>query len=509
MLIPLPGSNTPAEVWPVSAYTLRRRLARSPWLEIGLALAVSALLLAYIGADPTRGITGSESPFTDEAWNVMNARNFVLLGTWSTDQFNLHLVYGPFSLLEAGIFSVLGVGVVQARLLSILAIGLTTLALSVGLRRPLGRRPALLAAAAFGTCFLVLYYGRLAYTETLVMLAMTAGALLLVRAGESRGNGRLGLFAGLMFGVAIATKANAGFGVAGILVGIGILEARSSSTRRAIGGALFGLALVSAIWLGVVFVPMRDAVLLDLRIWHHQSLPRSVGQLLLRIVSYPFRSDGALPGLLPLAMGAGLGTVATVIGWRSLSPPTRRLAVAAIGWLTVELAVLFLVSYRPNRYVLPLLPAAAILVGVAAHVLLTRDWTLARSRPGLATVVAGIAVAALTLPGLVAFGRWMSRATDTLEPMQARVAGILPRGAVVWGGFGPLVAMTAPVTTIVPWPDVPANVGPAFLRMPAHWVVTGNHVPSWIVPGSPVWAARVERACFKWTGAEVCLDEVP
>ncbi|HXI81909.1 MAG TPA: glycosyltransferase family 39 protein, partial [Verrucomicrobiae bacterium] len=183
MLIPLPGSNTPAEVWPVSAYTLRRRLARSPWLEIGLALAVSALLLAFIGADPTRGITGSESPFTDEAWNVMNARNFVLVGTWSTDQFNLHLVYGPFSLLEAGIFSVLGVGVVQARLLSILAIGLTTLALSVGLRRPLGRRPALLAAAAFGTCFLVLYYGRLAYTETLVMLAMTAGALLLVRAG--------------------------------------------------------------------------------------------------------------------------------------------------------------------------------------------------------------------------------------------------------------------------------------------------------------------------------------
>ena len=159
----------------------RGRLQGLPWPEIGLAFALIAILLRFVGADPTAGVTASDSPFTDEAWNVVNARNLVLLGTWSTDQFNLHLVNAPFSLLEAGVFSVLGVGIVQARLLSILSVGLTTLVVGVGLRRPLGRGPALVAAAAFGSCWLVLFYGRLAYTETLVMLEMTAAAVTIGR----------------------------------------------------------------------------------------------------------------------------------------------------------------------------------------------------------------------------------------------------------------------------------------------------------------------------------------
>jgi hypothetical protein len=82
----------------------RRRIHGVPWAEIGLAIAVMAILLRFVAVDPTTGVTGSDSPFTDEAWNVVNARNLVLLGTWSTDQFNLHLVNGPFSLLEASIF---------------------------------------------------------------------------------------------------------------------------------------------------------------------------------------------------------------------------------------------------------------------------------------------------------------------------------------------------------------------------------------------------------------------
>jgi hypothetical protein len=100
MLTRLSGSNTPAEARPVSGRFGWRASDPFPWLGIGLAFAVSGLLLAFIGADPTRGITGSKSPFTDEAWNVLNARNLALLGTWSTDEFNLDLVNGPFSLLE-------------------------------------------------------------------------------------------------------------------------------------------------------------------------------------------------------------------------------------------------------------------------------------------------------------------------------------------------------------------------------------------------------------------------
>jgi 4-amino-4-deoxy-L-arabinose transferase-like glycosyltransferase len=511
-LTSLPPVDPPAAADQSRSPRLRLPWARDPfpWLAIGLALAASGLLLAFIGADPTRGITGSQSPFTDEAWNVVNARNQLVLGMWSTDQFNLHLVNGPFSLLEAGIFSVLGVGIVQARLLSIVSIGLTTLLLGVGLRSILGRGPALLAAAAFGSCFLVLFYGRLAYTESLVALAMTAGVVVLVRAGDGAPSGRWGFVAGILFGLAIATKAIAIFGLAGALVAIALVDGRRSpGVRRSLVGAMAGLAVVAVAWLAIVFVPGHDAVLVDLRIWPHQQLPRSIGQLVGRIASYPFRTDGALPGLTPLAAGAALGVAATVAGWRSLSPTTRRLAVAAIGWGVVHLGVLLVSSYRPNRYLVPLVPAAVILVGVAAQVVRDRPPKMTLWRPRLATSVALVAIAALIVPGLVTYGRWMTRATRALEPMQSAVAGILPAGATVWGGFAPLVAMTAPVTTIVPWPEAPANVSPAYRSLPVHWVVSGTHDPPWIVPNSPAWAARQQRACFAWNASQVCLYELP
>jgi hypothetical protein len=329
-----------------------------------------------------------------------------------------------------------------------------------------------------------------------------------VQAGDGSANGRRGLVAGLLFGIAIATKANALLGVVGAMAAIAVVDARSSQVRRSLGGALLGLAVAAAVWIAVVLLPAHDAVLLDTQIWPHESLPGSVVALVERVASYPFRSDGALPALLPLVTAAGLGIVLTFSRRRTQAPTTQRLAVAAIGWIAVELGVLVVVSYRPNRYLLPILPAAAILVGIAAHAL----W--ARRVPGLIPArlrraLAAAAVGVLTVPGLVAYSGWMARATYDLGPMQATVAAILRPGATVWGGFGPLVALRAPVTTIVPWPDAPANVGPAYRRRPVRWVVDGNHVPSWIVPGSAAWATRQQRACFAWDGAPVCLYELP
>jgi 4-amino-4-deoxy-L-arabinose transferase-like glycosyltransferase len=450
------------------------------------------------------------SPFTDEAWNVVNARNLTLLGTWSTDEFNLHLVNGPFSLLQAGIFSILGVGIVQARVLSVLSVGLTILLLASGLRRALGRDPALIAAASFGTCLLVLYYGRLAYTENLVMLAMTAGVLLVGRVEVGRNSGRWGAVAGVLFGLAIATKAIAGFGVVGAMVAVAIVEGRrSAAVRRWLVGGVIGMAVVGATWLVVVFLPFRDAVIVDLNIWPHQVAPTSLGELLRRIAAYAFRSDGALPALGPIAAGAGLGVAATALGWRTLSPTARLFAIAAIGWIVVHLAVLLVASYRPNRYLLPLLPAAAILVGVGATVVRDRLRHRTSARRRLAEAVAAVAIAALVLPGLISFAGWMTRATYLLEPMQDAVAGILPPGDTIWGGFAPLVAMKAEVTTIVPWPPAPANVGESYTSRPVHWVASGNHDPPWIVPDSAGWAARRERICLPWGDIQVCVFELP
>ena len=88
-------------------------------LLVAAPVILVLLLAAFISADPPPGVTASRGPLTDESWDVVNARNFVLLGRWSTDDWNLYLLNFPFSLSEAAMFSVAGVGIVQARVISI------------------------------------------------------------------------------------------------------------------------------------------------------------------------------------------------------------------------------------------------------------------------------------------------------------------------------------------------------------------------------------------------------
>jgi hypothetical protein len=108
---------------------------RSQPLEaILVGLGLFALLATFVAADPTSKVTFSSSPFTDEAFNTVNARNFVQLGRWSTDEWNLYLVNLPFSLLQAAWFGLVGVGIVQARLIAIACVSLTAAALIWDLR---------------------------------------------------------------------------------------------------------------------------------------------------------------------------------------------------------------------------------------------------------------------------------------------------------------------------------------------------------------------------------------
>ena len=64
------------------------------------------------------------------------------------------------------------------------------------------------------------------------MLAMTAGILLIVRAGDGLAVGRWGFIAGILLGLAIATKAIAGFGIVGGLGAVALFDARESAALR-------------------------------------------------------------------------------------------------------------------------------------------------------------------------------------------------------------------------------------------------------------------------------------
>lgn len=472
-----------------------------------LAAAVVAILALAVAVDPARGVTTSGSPFADEGFNAVNARNLVLLGRWSTDSWNLYLVDLPFSALLAAVFQAFGVGIVQARLVSIASIGLTVLVLGLGLRRPFGSGAAALAALAFGTSGLVLYYGRLVYQEDLVTLLLAAGAITLVGAVVS-GSRLRALAAGILLALAIGSKPSAAFAVAGIILALGIAGWRVRASRSALLIAVATVAAAGLAWVGAVWLPDRTAIDRVMAIWPRFTWPDSAPSLVGRVLAYAFRNDHALLLSLPLAIGAAGGLMAAA-RWRSeLQGEARLLAVAAIGWLAAGLGILAVASYRPNRYVVPMLPAAAILLAVFIALVGPR----VRERIPRATrlAVAALLCAVLAAPGLGAYASWVVGAGSTAPAIQAEMASVVPSGSVVVGVDSALFLMRAPVTTIIPWEGLPGNEGDLYHTAGARWYLTnGDRTPGTVDLPQGVWAARQRIACATWFGTLDCLYRVP
>ena len=126
------------------------------WPGIVTGALALGLLSFQLAADPAVGVTFSQSPFTDEGWTTLGARNVVLLGRWATDEWQQYLVQLPFNVVVAGVFKVFGVGIIQARLVSVVVTAITVGLVAVVVTRRLGWLPGLLAGAMLATSTLLL-----------------------------------------------------------------------------------------------------------------------------------------------------------------------------------------------------------------------------------------------------------------------------------------------------------------------------------------------------------------
>ncbi len=487
---------------PTLAATLADRFA--DLVVLAPAIIVGLLLLLMLRADPP-AITSSNGIRTDEAWDVINARNFVLLGRWSTDDWNLHLVNAPYSLVIATVFSVLGVGIEGARAVSVLATVITIAAIGVELRPVIGRAGAFLAAVAFATTILVLGYGRLAFLEPTVTMWLTIGGLLVLRA-RTRRSGWWGIAAGAAFALAIGTKPSAAFAIVGLLAGLAIAIRRDRRAGRWLAGAVAVLLVSAAGWVLLIGLPNRDAIAADLRIWAAEPILSSPGTLLRSVATFPIRNDRMLLLAAPiLLLGAG-GTLLVVRARHRLRPEVADLAAAAIGWLVAGYGLLMVAPYRPNRYEVPLLPALAILGGIGWWLLAAQGTTWS---PRLRAAAVGGLALAVAAPGTVAMAGWARTATFVLPTVQAQVAAALSRGNVVEGALAPAFALDAPVVTLVSRQQTRINPGDLYATRGVRWFVgprTGK--PSWAGLHRDPWNARTELLCVDW-GRPTCVWRVP
>ena len=471
------------------------------------AMAVLVLLVPFVAADPTAGFTFSNSPFTDEAWWLANARNLVLLGRWSTDDWNLHLVSPVYSGLQAAALSLAGVSLVPARLVVIGSVGLTCVLLAIGLRGPLGRWPAFAAAAAYGFSPLVLYYGRLAYLEPIVALGLTAGGLLVLRREADRPL-LVGLLAGLALALAIGTKPTAIPLAVGMLGGVLVVGGRSSPwARRWVLGAAGAVVAAAIAWIAVIWLPNRAEVGVVARILAEVTLPQEGGELLYRIFSYAVSNDTALLYSLPLLLGTAVAFALAWARWPALPLVTQRLIGAAGGWLIVGVVVLLVIPYRPNRYFLPLVPPLAIMTAIGLSLL--ARLLAERGRIGLRLPALGLAVGLLVLPGLVLHAGWMLNARSVMPDVQEQVARLVPATQAVEGAYAPLLALKAPVVAIVSRPESDVNPGDLYAERGVRWVVVEPaETPAWAPLHQQAWDARQQVLCLPWASSELCLVHV-
>jgi hypothetical protein len=508
------------------------RPARRAGLIGGLVLAavVLALLAPFATADPPAGLTASNAPWTDEGFNLANARERVLTGAFATGDIDRSLTNGAYSAVAAVVFAATRPDLAAGRAISMVAVAGAVLLLAVGLAEALGALPALLAAAALAGADLVLEYGRLALVEPLVVLLLTVAFVLAVRA-PSRPSPWAGAGLGLALAAAVSVKAIALLPALATLAVV-LLAALARRDRRALAMGLVGLGVALAaglVWLLAVALPNLDRLRTGLEIWPRVSYLAAPWTLAGRLWRYlAAGSDGAAWRCLPLLVAAALGLVALAVSWRRLAPAARDALLIAALWGVGLWAALGAGDYlpthyvAPNRYVVPALPGLAVLGGFGLAWLAgtvarrgTAGTTVAGglARPGTArTAVAVVLALAVAVPGTARYLAAAAGSGHLRERDQRTLAAALPPRAVVFGAYAPTLLFDTRARLISTWPPAGANVDDPVGRFGVSHVLAAGPAdpadPTRQVPAFRGLDGRRPLARVEWGGRTVSLYEV-
>lgn len=424
---------------------VRRRSAR----EMALLALLGALLFL-----PGLGRRDLWNP--DEARYAEVAREMRDSGSWAIPRLNggVYTQKPPLLFWLILAFSWGEVGEISARIPSVLsAIGATLLVFLLG-ERLFNRRAAWMAAAAFATCFKVLWQGRFGQIDMLLTFLVALGVWFWVRGYTEDRPGFYPLFF-VATGLATLAKGPAGFlpPLFSILIFLAVTKDREALRRLRVGLGLLVWAAVVLAWLipaglagGREYldqIVLRQNVTRYADPWHHFQ-PWYYYLTVIPADFFPWSF------LLPTAL---------VAGWKRLRDAEHKGTLFALCWMFVTVVFFSLSPAKRTVYILTMYPAMALLVGAALdHLTRSRDrrwivWPLA-----LLAVAVLLATVALPIAGrgreeAAALGgdRFVWQVTLAFLPLLAGAVyalwqawkGDIPRAAAaIAGGMG-LLAVTA------------------------------------------------------------------
>ncbi len=381
----------------------------------------------------------------DEGVWVHNARNKVLFGQWRLDQWNPMYVSPVFTGLEYLSFSAFGVGLWQARLVSMVAGLGATFALAIGLRAMATPGVALTGALLLAVNFTWVMYSRVALLEATMVTALVAAWACYARADS---NWRWGIGAALFGLLAFFTKASAAFflialGLDACWVGWQARRSRTSGGVATVSGAIATFAVLGAgtlVALAVFVVPnWAEYSFYNLFIYGSRRSSMTLGALLDRASWFPVvHGFFARQWLLSVASLCGLAAI--LVRYRRASSGERLLVL----WFLLGAFELVLHDLGNERRYVFLIPPMVCL----AALLLVRDRRVLPETVGTWSRARVARMAPLMLAGLyVVFGSLTRQFLMPDIQMSVRISAL---AAVVTG-----------VVITVMWP----RLGPALVRV--------------------------------------------
>ncbi len=341
--------------------------------RIAVALGVGLRFIA-LGSDPYRKLSWSAALVTDEGFYLHNARNLLLFGNAQQDDFQNSLIMPTLHTVQVGFFSVFGVGILQARILTLLFSLLTMVVFYLALKRAFNQRVAL-----YGTLFLLLdpvflLYNRMALMDTPALLPMCL-AFYVFAWGWKAGGGRRTLICfvlcGAFLGMAYTVR-----GLAALLIPVPFcvvygMGKRSPFHLRLLKAMSFGLGGVLLFYAVLWWFPHRQEIAhVNAFYLKDQLLPENLHHFGSILVTSLLGDDRGISSFMlrqsPILTLFGLASVLYWLraGRKELWEDATRAGMSfLVGWLVVGVVLFSVLAYSPSRYYILFYPALAGVVG--------------------------------------------------------------------------------------------------------------------------------------------------
>lgn len=327
----------------------------SKW-AFAVILAIVSVRCISLEADPPAWLSWSGGLLTDEGFYTLDARHLVLFGSMARGDFHDRLLSPLLSVLQEGVFRLLGAGILPARAISVVFGLLTICVFWWGMLNACGRTAAHWSAVLLGLMPPFVFYNRLALQETPTVFWLALAFALWVW-GRKANNAWAFFAAGLASGAAVFCKTLGVVFLPALLWG-GIRGGRSG------WGMLLGcgivLSLYGAFWywphqaeIGRMSAYYRTAQFVP-HTWHNLGMNVRRGMIGDRVSLL----RGVVPYLLAFAPAPFL-LACTRLRMRNVPE------LVMLAWLGTGGVFCLLSSYAPDRYYVLFLPPLAGLASCA------------------------------------------------------------------------------------------------------------------------------------------------